>query len=82
MEKRTFLGIDITPRRELLAEIKRMGKQIEIQERHLVDERKAKERESTRSSLDTYRNDAQTVASPRGSGSSIPVVFLLLKSML
>ncbi len=45
MEKKTFLGIDITPRRELWAEIKRMGKQIEIQERHLVDERKAKERE-------------------------------------
>ncbi len=45
MEKKTFLGIDITPRRELWAEIKRLGKQIEIQERHLVDERKAKDRE-------------------------------------
>lgn len=38
MEKKTFLGIDCTPRKALWAEIKRLNKQIEIQERHSVDQ--------------------------------------------
>lgn len=38
MEKKTFLGIDRTPRKALWAEIKRLNKQIEIQERHSVDQ--------------------------------------------
>lgn len=37
MEKKTFLGIDCTPRKALWAEIKRLNKQIEIQEQHLSD---------------------------------------------
>ncbi len=37
MERKTFLGVDITSRKMLWAEIKRLGKQIEIQERHLTD---------------------------------------------
>lgn len=38
MEKKTFLGIDCTPRKALWAEIKRLNKQIEIQERHSIDQ--------------------------------------------
>lgn len=37
MDKKKFLGLDITSRKALWDEIKRLGKQIEIQERHLSD---------------------------------------------
>lgn len=54
MEKRTNLfGWDITPRRDLRQEIRRLYKQLEIQECHLAD--KQKENDKLRQAGDTVR---------------------------
>ena len=53
MEKRTLLGCDITPRRDLWQEIRRLYKQLEIQECHLAD--KQKENDKLRQAGDTVR---------------------------
>lgn len=54
MEKRTNLfGWDITPRRDLWQEIRRLYKQLEIQECHLAD--KQKENDKLRQAGDTVR---------------------------
>lgn len=38
MDKKTFLGFDVTLRKALWKEINHLGKQIEIQERHLISQ--------------------------------------------